>query len=123
MNTTIENKERVICQGFQVIRFNERITELKLTFGFYDFDKIKELEDEVIVLQGYTASMEKRLEELEVETASVIQCAKNMWRMDPNRSSPIVIGVDRSDGLDFTGSVVPFIGDKIVDHITTIIES
>ena len=61
----IENKERVICQGFHVLRFKERIEELKMTFGFYDFSKLKEVEDKVIVLEGYTLAMEKTLTELE----------------------------------------------------------
>jgi len=65
LSTTTENNERVIVQGFQVIRFKERITELKLTFGFYDFAKLEVLEDEVIALEGYTLSMEERLKALE----------------------------------------------------------
>ena len=114
MSTTTENKERVICQGFQVLRLKERITELELTFGFYDYDKLKELEDEVIALQGYTPSMEKRLEELEerviqtienmrknvpmtVGAVPITQDIKNEWIMDPNMPLPTPVGVDRSD--------------------------
>lgn len=110
MNTTIENKERVICQGFQVIRLKERITELKLTFGFYDFAKLKELEDEVIALQGYTPSMEKRLEELKEEVASTIQCMKNKWKYIASSGSVML--------SDWEGIPLPFERKSIFGYIT-----
>jgi len=65
LNTTTENNERLIVQGFQVLRFRERINELKLTMCFNDHEKLRDVEEKVIALEGYTASMEKVLAELE----------------------------------------------------------
>lgn len=61
----IGNNERVICQGFHVLRFKERLDELGNTSGFYNFMGLGQLRKEVYELEGYTASMEKRLFVLE----------------------------------------------------------
>lgn len=111
----IENKERVICQGFHVLWFKERLSELKLTFGFYEFAKLKDLEDEVIMLEGYTSSMGKILDELEEGVVAATQCMKGTWKMDPNMPSLISVGVDKGNKQDFsTMEIRSTIGDLTI---------